>query len=247
MSSRSAMALRMVAGDRPRTCRRATEREPTGCAVSTYSAMTASSTWRRRGSSAGSDMMSPILHRHRSSMKRASERRKPGSVRRAPPPSVTGSPPPARLPRELRHPTILGGRGLLRRDDWWSFASRCGHAARVPEAALVEREGIGGEVIRLPAQHALDRGLPGREVEPGKAVDEVRADIGKARDTGGVEGLARLRRGVEPIERGQDAVVEALDPEADARDARMAVAGEPLDAYRIGTALDRDLGATLDG
>ncbi|HWN91772.1 MAG TPA: coproporphyrinogen-III oxidase family protein, partial [Verrucomicrobiae bacterium] len=105
------------------------------------------------------------------------------------------------LPRELRHPPILGGRGLLRRDEYWSLASPCGHAARVPEAALVEGEGIGGEVIRLPAQHAFDRGLPGREIEPGETVDEIRADIGEARGTGGVEGFARLRRGVEPIER----------------------------------------------
>ena len=102
-------------------------------------------------------------------------------------------------------------------------------------------------MIRLPAQHAFDRGLPGRQIEPGKAVDEICADIGEARGTGGVEGFARLRRGVEPIERGQDAVVEALNSEADPRDASMPVAGEPLDADGFGIALHGDLGGRLEG
>src|SRR5919201_2719575 len=48
MSSRSAMTLRIVAGDRPRICRRAIAREPTGSAVRTYSAMTATNTSRLR-------------------------------------------------------------------------------------------------------------------------------------------------------------------------------------------------------
>ena len=102
-------------------------------------------------------------------------------------------------------------------------------------------------MIRLPAQHAFDRGLPGRQIEPGKAVDEICADIGEARGTGGVEGFARLRRGVEPIERGQDAVVEALNSEADPRDAGMPIAGEPLDADGFGIALHGDLGGRLEG
>ena len=51
------MALRMVAGDSPRMWRRETEREPTGWAVSTYSAMTARSTWRRRWSRTGGAMV----------------------------------------------------------------------------------------------------------------------------------------------------------------------------------------------
>jgi len=42
------MALRIVAGDRPGMWRREMEREPTGWAVSTYSAMIAKRTWRRR-------------------------------------------------------------------------------------------------------------------------------------------------------------------------------------------------------
>src|SRR5437867_2997026 len=158
------------------------------------------------------------------------------------------------LRRELRHQPILGGRDLLRGHEYRRFArlgrwgpspttscgSHYGHAARVPETALVERESIGGEMIRLPAQHAFDRGLPGRQIEPGKAVDEICADIGEARGAGRVEGFARLRRGVEPIERGQDAVVEALDSEADPRDAGMPVAGEPLDADGFGIALHGD-------
>src|SRR5438034_10420922 len=87
----------------------------------------------------------------------------------------------ARLGRWGPSPTTSCGSNL------WTFArlgrwgpspttscgSHYGHAARVPEAALVEHESIGGEMIRLPAQHAFDRGLPGRQIEPGKAVDEI--------------------------------------------------------------------------
>src|SRR5262245_41011059 len=53
MSSRSAITFRIVAGDRPRICRRAIAREPTGSAVRTYSAMTATSTSRLRLSRVG--------------------------------------------------------------------------------------------------------------------------------------------------------------------------------------------------
>src|SRR5215468_8036288 len=53
MSSRSAMTLRMVAGESPRMWRRAIAREPTGSAVRTYSAMTATRTSRLRWSRAG--------------------------------------------------------------------------------------------------------------------------------------------------------------------------------------------------
>jgi hypothetical protein len=49
--------LRMVAGDNPGMWRREMEREPTGWAVSTYSAMTARSTCRRRGSRVGGDIL----------------------------------------------------------------------------------------------------------------------------------------------------------------------------------------------
>src|SRR5712691_147939 len=50
------MALRMVAGDSPRTWRRETAREPTGSPVSTYSVMTARRTWRLRWSNSDSAM-----------------------------------------------------------------------------------------------------------------------------------------------------------------------------------------------
>src|SRR3984893_3307044 len=292
MSSRSAMALRRVAGDRPRTCRRATEREPTGCAVSTYSAMTASSTWRRRRSSAASDMIhstsSQELHEEGVGEEKArlgesgpaalgdeKSALRPGREHSAEAGAIDGhallhplgghalahpeaeheplghalarrqglmgvhrreaardhgrpaidafdvgvahvaevaaGPGPeaqvllgapvdlvvrgavagagvvrdfvvlvARVCRELRHEPVLGGRGLLRGHEDWTFAllgrwgpspttscgSQGGHAARVPEAALVEREGIGGAGIRLPAQHAFYRGLPGPEIGP---------------------------------------------------------------------------------
>src|SRR4029453_15823866 len=57
------MALRMVAGESPRMWWRAMEREPTGSARSTYSAITARRTWRRRSSRWVSAIMGPILHR----------------------------------------------------------------------------------------------------------------------------------------------------------------------------------------
>src|SRR5678815_6188634 len=50
MSSRSAMTLRIVAGDRSRMWRREMDRDPTGSAVCTYSAMIAISTSRLRRS-----------------------------------------------------------------------------------------------------------------------------------------------------------------------------------------------------
>src|SRR5678815_2826543 len=58
MSSRSAMTLRIVAGDRPRMWRRAMDRDPTGSAVCTYSAMIAISTSRLRRSRSCSLMVS---------------------------------------------------------------------------------------------------------------------------------------------------------------------------------------------
>src|SRR5262245_8920850 len=60
MSSRSAMALRMVAGESPRMWRRATAREPTGSAVCTYSAITAMRTSRLRWSRAKALILSRL-------------------------------------------------------------------------------------------------------------------------------------------------------------------------------------------
>src|SRR5262245_24757760 len=57
MSSRSAITLRIVAGERSRMWRRATEREPTGSALSTYSAMMAIRTCRLRSSREASAML----------------------------------------------------------------------------------------------------------------------------------------------------------------------------------------------
>src|SRR6185503_12075421 len=57
MSSRSAMTLRIVAGDRSRMWRREMDRDPTGSAVCTYSAMIAISTSRLRWSRSRSLMM----------------------------------------------------------------------------------------------------------------------------------------------------------------------------------------------
>ena len=51
------MTLRIVAGDRPRRWRRAMDRDPTGSAVCTYSAMIAISTSRLRRSRSRSLMM----------------------------------------------------------------------------------------------------------------------------------------------------------------------------------------------
>src|SRR5262245_21309700 len=53
------MTLRIVAADRPRMCRRATAREPTGSAVCTYSAITAISTSRLRRSRGGTLIVPP--------------------------------------------------------------------------------------------------------------------------------------------------------------------------------------------
>src|SRR5215831_6756564 len=63
MSSRSDITLRMVAGESPRMCLRAIAREPTGCAVWTYSAITAIRTSRLRLSRGGVIPVAPYVTR----------------------------------------------------------------------------------------------------------------------------------------------------------------------------------------
>ena len=140
----------------------------------------------------------------------------------------------SRLRRELGEAPVLRGGGLLGR--------HAGHSGRVPETALVEGEGIRREMVGPPVERLLDRGLPGGQIEAGQTVDQVDADVVEAGGAGRLEGLSRLGRRVKTVEGGQDAVVEALDTEADPRHPRAPIAFEPLTAHALRIAFDGDLG-----
>ncbi len=119
------------------------------------------------------------------------------------------------------------------------------HAAGVPEAALVQGEAVGGEVIRAPRDHLAHGGGPRREVEAGQAVDQIHADVVRLRLPRGREGGAGLPGGVAPVQARQDRVVQALHAEAHAGDPGSAVAGDALRGHVVRVALDRHLGARL--
>src|SRR6266498_1494592 len=350
MSSRSAMTLRMVAGERPRMCRRATAREPTGSAVRTYSAMTATKTSRLRrsrvcvtissyltrseqldeqgvgeqeprlgesdattlvdeqplllprleergqasrlerdplldprprnavsGAEAEDEPLGQPLPRrqrlvasHRKlrgfgesavpldrlhvdvahvAQKAGRARSEPEVLFRAPVDLVVGRPPArprvvgdlvvlvAGLSGRVDEAPVLVGHGVFPREPL--------DARRVPEAALVESERVGGEVVGLPLDQPAHRRLPGVRIEPRQPVDEVGADVVEARRPRGREGFPRLPGRVEPPEPREDPVVEALDTEADAAHPGPAVAGEALAGHALRVALDGDLGSRL--
>src|SRR4029450_2795445 len=119
------------------------------------------------------------------------------------------------------------------------------HAGGRPGAALVEGERGGGEMVRRPRERLPYGALPARPVIAGEAVDEIEAHVGKARGASPVEGPTRVRGGVEPVQRGQHAVVEALHAQADAGDAGRAIAGGARGGEALGIALHGDLGVRL--
>ncbi len=143
----------------------------------------------------------------------------------------------AGLRGRLREGPVLRGDRLLGRE------SR--HAARVPEAALVQGEAVGGQVVRAPRDHLAHGGGPRREVEAGQAVDQVHADVVRPRLPRGGEGGARLAGGVAPVQDRQDRVVQALHAEAHPGDPGSAVAGHALPGHVVRVALDGHLGARL--
>ncbi len=143
----------------------------------------------------------------------------------------------ARLRGRPRQRPVLRGDRLLGRQP--------AHAPRVPEAALVEGETVRGQVLRAPGDHLAHGGGPRIEVEAGQAVDQVHADVVRARLPRGREGGAGLRLGVAPVEARQDPVVEALHAEAHPGDPGPAIAGEALHGHVVRVALDRHLGARL--
>ena len=120
------------------------------------------------------------------------------------------------------------------------------HARRMPEAALVEGEGVGGEMVRAPREHIPHGAGPRVQVERGQSVDEVHADIVEAGLARGPECGAGLGGRVPPVEPGQDAVVEALHAEADPGHPRAPVAGETGRRHVVGIALDGHLRPGLE-
>ena len=109
-----------------------------------------------------------------------------------------------RLAGETGEGPVLAGDLVLVRE--------LGDAGGMPEAALVEGQGIGREVIWLPAEHVANRALPDRPVQAGKPVDEIGADIVEPRLPRGLECLMSLARRVEAIETRKDAVSRLWTP-----------------------------------
>src|SRR5207244_10009037 len=87
-------------------------------------------------------------------------------------------------------------------------------AGRAPEAAGVQGEAIGGEVVGLPVEHRLDGTSPAVEVEAGQAVHEVDAQVVAAGLPRRLERRAGAARVVEPTEPRRDRIVERLGAEA---------------------------------
>ena len=115
-------------------------------------------------------------------------------------------------------------------------------AGRAPEAAGVQREAIGGEMVGPPVEHRLDGASPAVEVEAGQAVHEINAQVLAAGLPRRLERRAGAARVVEPTEPRQDRIVERLDAEAQPVDAGGAVARELVARHALGIALDGDLG-----
>jgi hypothetical protein len=145
----------------------------------------------------------------------------------------------ARLAGEAGEHPVLGGDRLLE----WQLL----HAGRVPEAALVQGEGIGRQVIRSPVEHFPHGTGPRVEVEPGQAVDQVDADVVEAGRPGRGEGGASLGGRVPPVEARQDGVIQALDAEADPGHPGAPIAGQAGGGDVVGVALHGDLGPGLEG
>src|SRR5713226_2143448 len=145
------MALRMVAGDSPRTWRRETAREPTGSPVSTYSVMTARRTWRLRWSNSDSAMACATRLQEFSSHFTARLARHGPAVSR-----LASFEPFHRSPRPARH-----GPAVSRLASFEPFHRSPRHArhgpavSRLARLEKLDKEGVGEKEAGLGEAHAV--------------------------------------------------------------------------------------------
>jgi hypothetical protein len=104
--------------------------------------------------------------------------------------------------------------------------------------AVVEMEAVDRQRVHAGARHLLDVGEEALLALPGQAVDEVGVGDQPGADEPFTGGEGFVRR-VAAVDRAEDAVVEALDPHADAAD--------PLPAQHLDVARRQRFGRRLDG